>query len=245
MDRTAARGHLADGYRPMIVTMADGYIVRTGHVGEADRLVKEFHYSGRKTTPLFVVTAHEPIGTLAGAFGAAIAAVVFSPPSARWSEPVVELSRLVRREDVKISLSSLVAKAVRMLAERQEVNLIVSYADPADKQGEKTKTPHHGGIYQAGSWTYGGRRATGPDGFIFDGKFVPRRTVNSLYGTSDLGVLRQRFPGRRIEPPQSSVSKHIYWRALDGAGKRKAARLGLESLPYPRPDESLASEVTA
>lgn len=34
--------------------------------------------------------------------------------------------------------------------------------------------------------------------------------------------------------PHFDEGKHIYWRALNKSGKRKALRLGLENKPYPK-----------
>lgn len=35
--------------------------------------------------------------------------------------------------------------------------------------------------------------------------------------------------------PHFDSGKYLYWKALSKAGKRKADRLGLKALPYPKP----------
>lgn len=184
-----------------------------------------FHYSKRWPSNVQqVMTAHEA-GGLFGNRGRAVAAVVYSIPPTRWSEPVWELSRLVRREDVACELSAIVAASVRRLKKMPTPGLLVSYADPAQK--------HHGGIYQASGWSFHGQRAADIDGFIIDGSFVPARTSNHRFGTSNPRKLRDM--GIDAEP-QWNEGKYLYWKAITPYGATKAQRIGLQSLPYPKPD---------
>ena len=148
---------------------------RVGDVVAATGLVETFHYSHRMAGNIQLVGTWHESGGLFGDYGPAIAAVVFSIPPTRWSEPVWELSRLVRRDDAKITLSSLISQTVSFMKRSRPCDLLVSFAD--NTQG------HHGGIYQACSWNYAGKRDRSVDGCIIEGTFVPGRSLNSRYGT--------------------------------------------------------------
>jgi|SRR5262249_51969129 len=60
---------------------------------------------------------------------------------------------------------------------------IVSYAD--------LNHGHFGKIYQASNWVFVGERGN-EAGIMLNGKLTHRRTINSKYGTSDIGWLRNR-----------------------------------------------------
>lgn len=199
---------------------------RVGLVAEASDLVERYHYSGRVPANLQCVGTWHRDGGLFGDQGEAIAACFFSIPPTRWSEDVLELSRLVRVPDAVVSLTGLIAATVRFLA-RDSADLLVSFADAT--QG------HHGGIYQAASWAYAGQRERNNDGILMDGVFLPGRSCNSKWGTRSPDKLRDRFPDHSIEPHYDE-GKHLYWRALNKAGRQKAERLQLASLPYPKPN---------
>ena len=206
---------------------------RIGHADDAEALIKEFHYSHRFPTNVHCVGTWHDDGGLFGDFGPPVAAVVFSIPPTRWSEPVWELSRLVRRENVTISLSQLISMACAFIRRAEMTDLLVSFADKT--QG------HHGGIYQACSWRYDGKRDRRMDGLIVDGEFVPGRTANHRWGTQSPSKLKVE---RGIEAePHFDEGKYLYWRALSKSGERKAERLGLKAMPYPKPD--VASMVAA
>ena len=201
------------------------YHFRSGQMREAADLVVREHYSRRVPSNVqFVGSLHDD-GGLFGDFGAMAAAVFFSIPPTRWAEPVLELSRLVRRLDAKPPLSSLISQACRTLA--RECSLVVSFADWT--QG------HHGGVYQACSWNYGGQRGRNIDGVLIDGTFVPGRSCNNKYGTQSVEKLRGIIGASHDVQPHYDEGKHLYWKALTKDGKRRAARLGLASLPYPKP----------
>ena len=193
---------------------------------EAVALVKKFHYSHRAPANVQFVGTFHVGGGLFGDFGPAIAAVFFSVPPTKWAEPVVELSRLVRDEACRVPLTKLVAVACREVKRRGH-DLVVSYADST--QG------HHGGVYQACSWNYNGKRAAAMDGVLIAGKFFPGRTCNSVYGTRSPEKLAALL-GTEVLPHYDG-GKHLYWKPLSRAGTKKAARLGLVSVPYPKPDE--------
>ena len=130
---------------------------RIGEIEAGNQLVLSNHYSKRLCTLVRCVgTWHLP-GGLLGDRGECIAACFFSIPGTRWSEPVLELTRLVRYEGPCPSLTSLVATTINYLAKAGH-DLVVSFAD--------SQVGHHGGIYQAASWHYNGKRSRRMDGLI-------------------------------------------------------------------------------
>jgi hypothetical protein len=96
---------------------------------------------------------------------------------------------------------------------------------------------HHGGVYQAAGWMYDGLRDPATDGIFVDGKFFPDRTCNHKWGTRSPDKLRELMPGKVIEKHYDE-GKHLYWKSLNVAGKTRAKRLGLKSLPYPKPNNA-------
>lgn len=197
------------------------------------KLVVEYHYSARWPANVQVCGTWHEEGGLFGDYGRCIAACILSIPPTRWAEPVLELSRLVRREDIRPPLTGLIS-AVCNWAKKQGADLIVSFADPTHG--------HHGGIYQAASWKYAGRRESRMDGILLDGVFLPGRSCNSKWGTRSPNKLRKIMPGRNIEA-HFDAGKHLYWRALNRFGATKATKLNLAQLPYPKP--AVESEAAA
>lgn len=199
---------------------------RVGDLEAANDLVRRFHYSHRPPGNVQYVGTWHLDGGLFGDYGPAIAACFFSIPPTRWSEDVLELSRLVRDEAHKVSLTGLIALTASHLARAKAGDLLVSFADRT--QG------HHGGIYQASSWSYDGARDKNCDGVLMDGIFIPGRSCNSQWGTRSPEKLRLILPSHTIEP-HFDEGKHLYWRAMSKSGKKKASRLGLKSVAYPKP----------
>jgi hypothetical protein len=197
-----------------------------GQKEEAVSLVKTFHYSQRSPSNIQFVGTFHTKGGLFGDFGPAVAAIFFSIPPTRWSEEVLELSRLVRTETCRVPLTRLVSLACSRLR-ADGFDLLVSFAD--------SSAGHHGGIYQACSWNYDGQRERQMDGLLVNGQFVPGRTCNGIYGTRSPDRLRQANPDLKVEP-HYDAGKHLYWRALARSGEAKAVRLGLKRLAYPKPD---------
>jgi hypothetical protein len=171
------------------------------------------------------MTWHEP-GGLFGDRGPIAAACVLGLPSVVWREDLWELRRLVRKPHVTAPITRLVAAALAEIRRQGLADLIVSYADPA--------AGHHGGIYQAASWSFAAERKPMRVGWVIDGKEIHNRTLNAAYGTNVGEALAARFPGSEIAPLRDQ-GRYLYWRALNRRGKAKAKRLGLKSLPYPKP----------
>lgn len=186
------------------------------------QMVEGFHYSG------YLPSAVQYVATLTDTHKGIVAAIVFTVPATRWAEPVYELARLVRLPGYRPPLTMLIAKACKELAKRKGADLIVSFADSTQL--------HHGGIYQAASWNFHEKRKPQIDGFHINGQFVPRRTCNHRYGTSSIVKVPQICAQNGdVAVPHRDTGKYLYWRAMTPAGKQKAERLKLSSLPYPKP----------
>lgn len=204
---------------------ATSYHFAVGRLDDANALVMAHHYSKRRPAiPQVVGTWHED-GGLFGDRGEAVAACIFGVSAAKRREHVLELIRLVRRPEVTAPLSRLVSLTVEEIKARRLADLLVSFADK--RQG------HHGGIYQASGWHYAGLREPSTEGLVFDGRFIPDRSANNIWGTRSPEKI-ELITGRR---PQIVMDegKHLYWRAMNRHGRAKAARLGLTALPYPKP----------
>lgn len=215
---TAAR-HLPDGNGGSIP--ARSLLFAWGMADEANAMVRKHHYSHRPPSNVqFVGSLHKPDGLL-GMPGTMVAACFFSIPPTRWSEPVLELSRLVRAAS-QVPLTMLISLSMKRL--RKEVDLVVSFADKT--QG------HTGYVYQAANWKYGGQRERAMDGCIIEGRFVPGRSCNSIYGTRSPEKLREQL--KCDVQPHFDEGKHLYWKPLSSSGTVKAERLELKSLPYPK-----------
>ena len=184
-----------------------------------NRMVLDHHYSH------LVPTAVVYRAGLIDSAGDLAAVVMFSVPSTRWGEPVRELARLVRLPNHKPPLTSLIGKACKELRKRGLADLVVSFADST--QG------HHGGVYQASSWSYHEMRKPQNDGFIVNGEFIHRRVCNHRYGTSSRRHLAHffRFMGMTFEE-HWDTGKHLYWRSLTHKGDMQAKSLGLKTMPY-------------
>ncbi len=200
-----------------------------GRQDDADTLVKAHHYSRRPPGNVQVVGTWHEDGGLFGDRGAAVAACYFSIPPTRWSEDVLELSRLVRSPQMTAPLSRLVSLTVKHVAWAKHGNLLISFADRT--QG------HHGGIYQSCSWAYAGCRDRRQDGLLVDGTFIPGRSCNSRWGTRSPTKLAAMLRGHTVEPHYDE-GKHLYWRALNRDGQKKAQRLGLEAMAYCKPSST-------
>lgn len=210
--------------------MWDGqeWFFRDGQIDAARHLVINHHYSKRFAGIHFVGTAHLA-GGLFGDFGEAIAACCFGVPPSRWSQPLLELQRLVLHPDYRgFPLSSLISKTAAYIKKAKTADLLVSFAD--DTQG------HHGGVYQASSWKYHGKRDSRVDGFMINGEFVPMRSANSRYGTASQSKLEEVL--QTTVTPHYDTGKHLYWRALSRSGKYRAMKLGLKDCAYPTKEEA-------
>jgi hypothetical protein len=94
---------------------------------------------------------------------------------------------------------------------------------------------HEGKIYRASNWIYVG--TTGHEaGIMLNGKLIHRRTINSKYGTSDIGWLRNqidplahRYEGKpkykyRYRSMIRSENESSYYQNLMKAGRKQRHR---------------------
>jgi hypothetical protein len=189
---------------------------RTGRKDEADSLVLKYHYSHRIPSAVTFIGSLHLDGGLFGGDGPMVAAAMFSHPPTRWSEPVLELIRMVRATD-RVPLSKLISLSCREL-KKQGADLLVSYADKG--QG------HEGFVYRACHWNYAGLRTNAMDGLLIDGKFHPGRMCYDLFGSRSPEKVRAVLPHKSVEPHYDE-GKHLYWKALGLKGMEKAKRLGI------------------
>ena len=190
----------------------------------AKSLVQNYHYSGKLPSTMF--------SFVCSIVGEPVASCCFGMGAARWKLPVLELTRLVVDPSFRglVTLSSFVAQCISYLKINTHHTLLISYADPHHG--------HHGGIYQALSWDYHGREKGNPGIPFFmnmiTGEQIHRRTLNAKYGTSAISKVKAIL-GNEWEPQRPEL-KHLYWKALNKPGKRKAKLLELHSNPYMKPD---------
>lgn len=183
-------------------------------------LVLKHHYSHRMPIAIKLCYGHvdEAARTLK-------ACCIFSHATGRWEgHNLWELTRLVRTPDYGDPLTRLIAKAVGHIRGDKLTDLIISFADAEED--------HHGGIYQACSWIYGGMVERRLDGFNINGIFVPARTCNTKYGTSCPDQLCKKVKGAI---PHYDIGKHRYWKSLSKRGMQLALTMGFKSLAYPKP----------
>jgi len=205
-----------------------GYNFQLGQLEDAGRLVKKYHYSHAMTANICTVGTFHEDGGLFGDMGKCVAACIMAYPANQWREEVVELARLVRIEDKNITLTQLISLTCKATKKRG-YDLLISYAD--------WKENHHGGIYQAASWNYDGKRKRRIVGLSINGSIIHCRNCNHIYGTSSATELKKMYPEWEIEP-NYDVGKYLYWKPLNRKGKAKAKRLGLMNIPYPKPNKS-------
>lgn len=199
------------------------YLLTDVSVRRCEPLVKKHHYSGRMPSAVQLCYGISSDTQL-------VACCIFSNATGRWEADLWELTRLVRLPDLDYPMSALISKALGYIRQNKLTDLIVSFAD--------SEEDHHGGIYQACSWLYSGRRNERLDGFNVDGKFLPARTANAVHGTSSVKglVAKLKKSGKAAEvTPHVDTGKHCYWKALTKDGMRKALAVGLRSVPYPKP----------
>jgi hypothetical protein len=175
--------------------------------------VEHWHYSAKMpNSKLFLRGVWED--------GVYVGAVIFgygaSPFMSRWwgltQTECVELVRVALTDHVS-PVTQIVAEALRQLrAANPGLRLVVSFADP--QQG------HHGGIYQAGNWTYCGRSKSGGE-YVIRGRQMHMRAIGQRFGTTSLEWIRANIDpdAYAVQPPD----KYRYAIGLDRAARRLVA----------------------
>lgn len=164
------------------------------------------------------------------------AIVVYSIPANRFASRAVlgvdgrvwELTRLWAPDGHAANLlTRAIAHTARDVARIERLDAIVSYADP--------NAGHHGGVYQAASWTYQGQSTEGRGYVDASGHMHARRKFHS--GGTHMNKAEIEASGFR----QVKLSgKHRYAR---GFTKLATRIIGGSTQPYPKP--SLAKAVSA
>lgn len=122
---------------------------------------------------------------------------------------VCELVRVALTNSHQSPTTMIVARAMNLLAASNPgLRLVVSFADP--KEG------HHGGIYQAGNWTYTGMSDPVTE-YLIGGRWRHRRGA-------------YHHPQRPTAKKREAPGKYRYLYPLDRQMRRKIAPL---ALPYP------------
>lgn len=149
---------------------------------------------------------------------------------AKYGLTQLECCELVRVALTKheTPVSRVVAIAIKFLRKSNPgLRLIVSFAD--------TSQGHHGGIYQAGNWTYTGR-SMGSVEFFHEGRWKHNREVTSgAFGGARKVADVSKLPKRKTE------GKHTYLMPLDDEMRARVAPL---SKPYPKRQSFNACEAS-
>lgn len=163
-----------------------GPTVKVGPVGlDAARYAAEhWHYSGclpaGKMMRVGVWEDGEFIGVVI--FSRGTNAHLFTLVGAKDQTECVELTRVALRHDHRSTVTSIVAKAIDAFRDESPgVRAIVSYADPG--------VGHHGGIYQAGGWTYIGTSSVANYIYVDGHRYHPR-SAGAKFKTQSYPKLR-------------------------------------------------------
>ena len=205
--------------------MSDNLHLQIGRKQDAINFIKQYHYLHRIPPPsMTVVTTLHKTGGLFGNLGVCVAACVFGTPTARWSEKLLELHRLVGHPDIKTSLTQLMTKTIAHIEQHKIADLLVSYV--------ACSANYYEDVYRETSWNFGREEDSGSVGLIVDGEPFHGRTCNHTWGTRSVDIARERFPHLKIEPLPDE-GKFFYWKALTESGQKKARRLELPKSPHP------------
>jgi hypothetical protein len=180
-------------------------------------LVRDHHYSHRRTAdPMFCFAWRKP-GGLFGCTGEPLAAIVYTSPINRFfGVGSIELARLVRHPDLNEQLSQFVAWSLRWLRKNTDLRYCLSYAEQA--------AGHHGGIYQASNFIHvmisaGNRQYIGPNGETVSGRSFDQRRPE----------YRDGWIARK------TGAKYLYVFPLNEKPRALLSRFNWEALPFPKP----------
>ena len=205
---------------PKVVTdMPDATLQMTGAtVDEIWPLVRNHHYSKRRTAdPMFCFAWRQP-GGLFGHTGEPLAGIIYTAPVNRYfGTGAIELARLVRKPELAEPLSSFIAWSLRWLRANTDLRYCLSYADAG--------AGHHGGIYQACNFTY-----------------VRQTYGNRFYQNDQTGeiVSGRSFDQRRAAYKAGwrafkTAPKYLYVFPLNEPHDELLDRFRWHAFPYPKP----------
>ena len=84
------------------------------------------------------------------------------------------------------------------------------------------------------------------DGLLIDGTFLSGRAANhNRHTVSPRAKVIDLVRGNHTVVAHYDEGKHIYWRALCASGEKKAVRLGLAKLAYPKPNRGNVNDIIA
>jgi len=172
--------------------------------------------------------------------GAFVGVVIFSygasPPFFKWAERVLGCSKFEIVELTRVALrghdtpvSKIIAIALKMLRKHcPKLRCVVSFAD-CDQN-------HHGGIYQAGNWTFLGTNCVGERcGFLIRGKKMHPRSLGAK-------GYEQSLRGAKMIDPHAvelkTKGKNKYLMPLDSEMRSRVEKM---RQPYPKRAGSAAS----
>lgn len=114
---------------------------------------------------------------------------------------VIELARMVGKENHKWSMSSLTAEVIKEIKKKYNYDLIVTYSDPY--------AGHDGMVYKASGWLFDGIiKKDGHPLFFIDGKRVSPRTLYDRHGTQAVGKMKEIY-GNRLELKEKPLKKRF------------------------------------
>ena len=181
-------------------------------------LLDDQHYIGSQCADPTYAFAWRGDGGLFGDAGAPEAAALFAPSAARaWGAKAIELTRLVRSQEMKEPLTRFLSRCIRFIQNQRRFDLIIAYADPS--------AGHHGGIYQAASWIYVGMSKPKT---AWINKHTGRRSSQRSFDQS-------RYSAQDGWEKVKTSSKYTYVLPLTKPQKRAWRD---RSLPYPKPREA-------
>lgn len=192
--------------------------------------VKRWHYSQAMPSGKLVKVGAWEDGRFIGCvlFGRGAASEIGSPYGLEQTA-ICELVR-VALDTHATPTSRIVALALRMLKKQSPgVRMIVSFAD--------TTQGHHGGIYQAGNWTFVGTQEY--HAYRVLGEVIHPKTLHAKYGSGGQSIPWLR---EHVDPHAERIAngeKHKYLMPLDDEMRARVQPL---ARPYPKRPPNAAAQ---
>jgi hypothetical protein len=123
---------------------------------------------------------------------------------------VIELARMVGKDNHKWSMSSLTAEVIKEIKKKYNYDLIVTYSDPF--------AGHDGMVYKASGWLFDGY-STKEDVYLIDGKRIARRTLYDRHGTQSVPKMKEIY-GSRLEIKDVTEPKKRFIKILNKKARK-------------------------
>lgn len=186
----------------------------------AARMVETYHYAHRIPSIIAAIGLYVD-DVLAGCitYGSPASRQAVNLCGPQYSRHVIELTRLFVFDWCGRNTESwFIGQSFDVLQKIwPEYFILLSYADASQD--------HLGYIYQATNWLYTGQTSPERTGYIINGKFIHRRTVNQLYGSSSEAVVKSRCPNAELV---IDIGKYRYVYFLGNKRQRKMLRAALQ-----------------